>query len=334
MSDATENLVDIYTDEETKEPNQSPDVKELKKQMENLIKLSGMTESKTIQSPSTSKQILGTNKTDKTPESVFQQNRNKLKQKLEAIYGPDGITGDDFEACPKILMSCGHAVDPKSLNDYCKYKIESEDFRFTCPTVTEDGSCNKEWSYEEIRRNAFLSTKQKEMFEEVIALKTLEKSFEIKQCPRCYSYVERSNPTNLSVKCIVCSADGGTEYFFCWQCLQEWKGPFDLADKCENKNCRNQDLEILQKCPLIALLETEIKNCPSIRACPTCGKLVSHNQRGCKNVTCNGCHKEFCFACLELTPVCQANKPGSWFELCAKPIAPRQSSIPKWSHNK
>nr|XP_033815136.1 probable E3 ubiquitin-protein ligase RNF217 isoform X2 [Geotrypetes seraphini] len=331
MSGSTESFEDIYTAEEIPNPDQSQNVKVLKKQWDTISKSSGITESKPIQSPSSSEQKLEANRTVEIQDSVSKQLRDQMKKQLESLYGPDGITGDQLEACPKILMSCGHAVEPTNLTEYCQQKIENGNFTFTCPYLNDGEECNKEWSYEEIRRNAFLSAKLREKFEEAIALKTMNKIFHVKQCPQCYTFVERKNPNDLSVKCIICSAVNEQEYFFCWQCLQEWKGPFALQDRCGNKNCRNQDLEILKSCPLIALLDTKIANCPSIRACPTCGKLVSHNQKGCKNVTCDGCKVEFCFACLELTSVCQAKKPKSWFDFCDKPIAPRQTSIPKWN---
>ncbi|XP_041079771.1 uncharacterized protein LOC121297487 [Polyodon spathula] len=87
----------------------------------------------------------------------------------------------------------------------------------------------------------------------------------------------------------------------------------------------------IKNCPLISLPGTNIKNCPSMRACPTCGSVVEHKLTGCKNIICNQYKVEFCFACLELTPVCQAARQSSWFSVCAKDIAPRQTSIPVWN---
>nr|XP_033815138.1 uncharacterized protein LOC117367043 isoform X4 [Geotrypetes seraphini] len=218
MSGSTESFEDIYTAEEIPNPDQSQNVKVLKKQWDTISKSSGITESKPIQSPSSSEQKLEANRTveiqdsdskqtcdqikkklealygpDRITDSVSKQLRDQMKKQLESLYGPDGITGDQLEACPKILMSCGHAVEPTNLTEYCQQKIENGNFTFTCPYLNDGEECNKEWSYEEIRRNAFLSAKLREKFEEAIALKTMNKIFHVKQDT---SFLQLSEPKN------------------------------------------------------------------------------------------------------------------------------------------
>ncbi len=67
---------------------------------------------------------------------------------------------------------------------------------------------------------------------------------------------------------------------------------------------------------------------PSIRACPTCGKLIEHIGDKCKNIICTRCNVEFCFACLQKTVDCL--KDSSHYNKCNRPIAPIQKHIPIW----
>lgn len=148
------------------------------------------------------------------------------------------------------------------------------------------------------------------------------------KCPGCKSYVERQDLTNLCVHCIICTADTGKRYEFCWQCLKTWKGPAPRSDKCDNNGCVNHRIEKLLQCEDTVLPEVEYLICPSLRACPTCGNLVEHDTTGCKNIICNRCNVEFCFSCLKRTVDCL--KTSSYFIACSDGVAPRQTSIPTW----
>uniref|UniRef100_UPI00398EEB9C uncharacterized protein n=1 Tax=Pristiophorus japonicus TaxID=55135 RepID=UPI00398EEB9C len=254
---------------------------------------------------------------------------------LKFVKRKDEITGDDEPNILRAEMSCKHAVDPNTLTGWCRSLLDQGQYKFFCPALKEGTTekCGQEWPYHEVRKLAALTAEEQRYFEETVAVLAAAEYCEYISCPGCGTFVERTDLTNLSVHCIICTAEKGSVSEFCWQCMKPWKGPGPRSDRCDNEGCTNIELDTLRSCPLINLPQTVVRNCPSIRACPTCGKLLEHNQTGCKNIICCRCHIEFCFACLELTATCQANRPDSWFDLCAKAIAPRQTSISTWNRN-
>ena len=145
------------------------------------------------------------------------------------------------------------------------------------------------------------------------------------KCPACNTLVERGDKTNLCVQCLLCSEEKGKRFYFCWSCLEEWKGPYPRSDKCDNKDCMDPKLKLLLNCRDITLKNVPGVRCPSVRACPTCWTVVEHNTLRCKNITCPHCTVEFCFLCLKLTSVCCSD--NSWFKLCPDGVAPRQTTI-------
>ncbi|XP_020347043.1 probable E3 ubiquitin-protein ligase RNF144A-A [Oncorhynchus kisutch] len=241
---------------------------------------------------------------------------------------------DDDTETLKAEMSCGHAVTPESLTGWCRSLLDQSQFKFLCPAL-EDGTfvkCGAEWSYQEVRRLAVLTTEEMEHFEKTMAALAAATYCEYKSCPVCETFVEREDLTNLSVLCTVCTADKGQRYEFCWQCLKQWKGPAPRSDRCDNDGCINQDLELLKNCETTSLPQVAgVTDCPSIRACPTCGQRVEHDKTGCKNILCPRCNKEFCFVCLKLKEECL--ETSSYFTACSAGVAPRQTSIPTWNRN-
>ncbi|KAG8006108.1 hypothetical protein GBF38_005263 [Nibea albiflora] len=248
---------------------------------------------------------------------------------------------DDDDGCLKAEMSCGHAVTPDSLTQWCRSQLDElsvvmkttflqGNYKFRCPAVVEGTTlCNKVWSYQEVRRLADLSDKEMQYFEENMARLAAAEYTEIQQCPQCRTCVERMDLTNLCVQCTICTADQKKTYQFCWQCLKEWKGPGLRSDRCDNAGCINHDLELLKNCETTTFPEVQgVFACPSIRACPTCGQRVEHDRTGCKNIICSRCQVEFCFVCLKLTSECM--KTSSYFIPCSAGVAPRQTSIPVW----
>lgn len=137
--------------------------------------------------------------------------------------------------------------------------------------------------------------------------------------------------TNLCVHCPICTADKGF-FNFCWQCSSSWKGPAPRSDKCENEGCVNPDVEKLTKAKIITLSQVVnpqggLVQCPSMRACPTCGFIIEHDGTKCKMMMCRRCQKEFCFLCLKLKVEC-LRSGNLYFSLCT--VAERQTSIPSW----
>ncbi|XP_062301003.1 uncharacterized protein LOC134005972 [Scomber scombrus] len=231
-------------------------------------------------------------------------------------------------------MSCGHAVTPQSLTGWCRSLLDQGQYKFKCPAL-KDGTvqlCGKVWPYQEVRRLAVLTAAEMQYFEENMARLAAREYCEFKTCPGCKTCVEREDLTNLSVHCTICKADKREVYQFCWQCLKPWKGSAPRSDRCDNVGCINHDLELLKNCKMTNLPQVQgVDECPSIRACPTCGKIVEHDKTGCKNIICPRCQIEFCFVCLKLTPECM--ETSSYFIPCSDGVAPRQTSIPVWHRN-
>lgn len=227
-------------------------------------------------------------------------------------------------------MSCGHAVTPETLTEWCRTKLEEGDYIFTCPALVNGTQrCNKRLSYTEVRRLADLSREEMQYFEENIAHKALAKICEIQSCPQCKTVMERQDSSNLCVQCTICTASKGSTFIFCWQCLRPWKGHAPRNDRCQNKGCGNKEVQLLQTCNTIDLPAVKGATCcPSIRACPSCGQISEHNQKFCKNIQCPRCRLNFCFICLKSKKEC--SKTTTPFQICSTGVAPRQTSIPKW----
>ncbi|XP_042367991.1 E3 ubiquitin-protein ligase dbl4 [Plectropomus leopardus] len=237
---------------------------------------------------------------------------------------------DDDDDCLRAEMSCGHAVTPDSLTLWCRSQLDEGIHKFRCPAVVQGTKlCNKLWSYQEVRRLANLSVEEMQHFEETMARLAAAEYCEIQPCPQCKTCIEREDLSNLCVRCTICTADQKKTYQFCWQCLRAWKGPDPRSDRCNNDGCINRDLQLLQTCKDISLPAVEgVTACPSVRACPTCGMKVEHNQHNCKNIRCPRCHVEFCFVCLKLKRECC--KTSSPYKMCPSGVAPRQTSVPVW----
>ena len=247
---------------------------------------------------------------------------------------PDAITGmSDPEDQPRVIMSCGHAVDPNTLTAWCRSLLDQHEFDFYCPAIVsletnKTKQCKKVWEYTEVRKIALLNEAEQQYFESKMSEYAAQQYCDMKECPGCRSFVERRDLMNLRVHCMICTKKKGRNYDFCWNCDREWSGPTNSATKCANASCQHPSIPAIKKAPVIKL---NGKDVPSRRACPTCGAVVEHSQIGCKFMTCPRCKKEFCFLCLELKSQCLASAPSSWFGTCKKDVAPRQTEIPVWS---
>jgi len=245
---------------------------------------------------------------------------------------PDAITGmSDPDDEPRVVMSCGHAVDPNTLTAWCRSLLDDHEFEFYCPAIvdqTTNKQCKKVWEYYEVRKIAHLNAAEQQYFESKMSEYAAQQYYDMKECADCRSFVERQDLTNLRVHCIICTKRKGRKYEFCWNCDEEWSGPTTSSVKCGNPNCQHPSIPSVREAPLITL---NGKDVPSRRACPTCGYVVEHNQEGCKFMACPRCKKEFCFLCLESKFVCLLTAPMAWYRTCKKAVAPRQTQIPVWS---
>lgn len=225
-------------------------------------------------------------------------------------------------------MSCGHTVTPMSLTDWCQRQLDDGATKFTCGQT----NCNAVWTYEEVCKMALLTPDEIKYFDDKLFANATKLKLNVKSCPGCQCRVVRADPNNLCVKCPKCSADKKRSYNFCWQCLREWRGPVPALDRCDNKNCCNEQLQTLKNCPDIEFHDEGlkgVKGCPSIRACPKCGNLLEHSRHKCKFINCKRCNMKFCFICLKSYLECQNN----YFGLCISGVAPRQTTIPVWAES-
>ncbi|KAL4006880.1 interleukin 4 receptor [Sarotherodon galilaeus] len=265
----------------------------------------------------------------------------RVPKKQENCYDPHDkkltfVDGEDdldflYEGFKSVRaqMSCGHAVTPTSLTNWCHRLLEQGESRFVCG----GSGCGAEWTFAEVCKMALLDPQETENFRKTMESNAARQTLTTKLCPGCRSTVTRENGSDLNVLCKVCTAVKGRPFEFCWQCLREWKGPRPRKDRCENDGCCNESLETLKKCPDITFhgygyeyeyeYEYGVRVCPSVRACPTCGLLLQHSKKGCPSVFCPRCNGKFCFVCLKRSSTC-------WRIRCTP--APRQTSIPVWKN--
>jgi hypothetical protein len=256
-------------------------------------------------------------------EKIYNKN---IHSHLNLTSRSDEIAGLDYGSY-RALLSCGHACDPNSLTEWCRSILNDGSFKFTCPALIEGRKCDQDWSYDEVRRLALLTQEEKLEFEAKLN-EIYAKSVYLKQCPKCECYTQKEIESK-KIECLNCKKSGIC-FRFCWECDQEW---LDLSssERCGNYSCSNKELDALKNCIFISLPGCPgLGQIPSLRACPTCGKLVEHNGQGCKNIICKQCKVEFCFACMETTIECQRLK-GGHNAVCVKPVAPIQTCIPKTS---
>ena len=250
---------------------------------------------------------------------------------------PDAIFGMSDPGDPKrVEMSCGHAVDPNSLTAWCRSLLDKHEYKFHCPAITgndEKGKpkqCKKVWAYAEVRRVALLNDEECKYFESKMSEYAASQYCDMKECPKCRSFIERNDLNNLRVTCPVCKKKDKSCPDFCWNCLENWSGPTTSAFQCGNPKCEHPKLPSVRDCGMFTLNGKEV---PTRRACPTCGTVVEHDQTGCKFIICVRCKKEFCFMCLELKEECLKTAPSSWYKDCKKPVVAKQTRIPVWSDN-
>ncbi|XP_062300435.1 ankyrin repeat and IBR domain-containing protein 1-like [Scomber scombrus] len=270
-------------------------------------------------------------------QEYVEEQENVEGQENEKCYDPEDSTftfvdrEDEMDflyigyKSRRALMSCGHSVTPMSLTNWCRYLLDQHEHRFVCGQP----NCDAVWPYKEVRKMALLTPEEMKEFEKKTFINCKD-IFDVKSCPGCKYRVVRTDLNDLSVHCSVCTTEKKKVYRFCWQCLREWKGPAPRSDRCDNDDCVIQPLETLTKCSEIIFEDVVgVTGCPSIRACPTCGLLLEHNRKKCKNIVCHRCKVEFCFVCLKVSKEC-SNITGSYFKTCSDGVAPRQTSIPVW----
>ena len=247
---------------------------------------------------------------------------------------PDAITGmSDPDDQPRVMMTCGHAVDPNTLTAWCRSLLDKHQWEFFCPAIVSETpikKCKKVWEYSEVRKVALFNEAEQKYFESKMSEYAAQRYCDMKECPGCRSFVERRDLKNLRVHCGICTHKTKQEFDFCWNCEKEWSGPTTSSVKCGDSDCEHPSMPGIREARTITINE---KSVPCRRACPTCGVVVEHKGTGCKFIICPRCQKEFCFLCLLLEEDCLKLKPTSWYSTCKKEVAPRQTAIPVWSRN-
>lgn len=187
---------------------------------------------------------------------------------------------------------------PDNLYGLVRKNILKAEYRLLCPGKTDFGSCGQEWDNVDVLKCCVLSSDEYLFFSEKLSFNFLNKKREIKICPRCYSYCERSDDMGSHVKCLKCSGCFST-FKFCWDCLQIWTPDhscYDFSNSINNEEIRRQ----LNECSKVTLDYSHMCGVPSKRLCPNCKALLQHDQ-ACKSMLCTFCNTEFCFACLQTT---------------------------------
>ncbi len=246
---------------------------------------------------------------------------------------PDAITGmSDPDDQPRVMMTCGHAVDPNTLTAWCRSLLDKQEWEFFCPATigATNKQCKKIWEYSEIRKVALFNEAEQKFFESKMSEYAAQLYCDMKECPGCRSFVERRDLKNLRVHCGICTRKKRKEFDFCWHCEKEWSGPVTSVVKCGSSDCAHPSIPSIRDAKVIRINEKEV---PCRRACPTCGVVVEHKGTGCKFIICPRCKKEFCFLCLKIKVACLSAAPASWYGACTKPVAPKQTTIPVWSRN-
>lgn len=201
-----------------------------------------------------------------------------------------------------VLMSCGHAITPANLYEYCWNMLLQGKLVFSCPNVNSVGHtnvniCGAIWTRYEVSVKARLTEDEYAMFEMKLNHNFCRSKNDIRSCPLCGTLCERLNKTSSKVVCQECLIQGKPHYEFCWQCQKVW-----LTDNlvyCGNVSCETMtgmrtEQEMLRHA---RRKDFDGYSCPAIRMCPMCSTFLEHDA-GCKHITCN-CGYQFCFVCLQ-----------------------------------
>ena len=204
---------------------------------------------------------------------------------------------------------------------YCRSLLDGRKFQFLCPYIGKEGYCGKEWPFFIVRRFAVLTEGEMITFETKICENYMRKACGIQECPKCHSLCERAKSTDRRIVCSFCSKRG-SRFEFCWSCLDRWDG--SGTDSCGNSECTGQDprLKILRDAPSKSIVG--VANCPSRRACPSCGMIIEHT-KACKHMSCP-CGQKFCFICLKKADANGIYQCGSYNTPCS--VAAVQKIIP------
>uniref|UniRef100_A0A8C8REC1 RBR-type E3 ubiquitin transferase n=1 Tax=Pelusios castaneus TaxID=367368 RepID=A0A8C8REC1_9SAUR len=229
--------------------------------------------------------------------SESEQWREQAEQ-LQVICSPGEASGTGVPGVLQGQGSCGHWVNVAGLRGWVRALLDQGIISFHCPSCP-----GTPWLWQELCKLGLFSDKDQATLEaQILAQKGARGSYH--QCPRCQNLIQRLDPKNLCTICLSCSQQAGGLYCFCWGCRRDWMGPVSQGNSCSNPQCSLQT--VLYDTPEIQALESSVRGCPSLRVCPNCHTLVSHNGKGCPMVDCPECCMEFCYRCLRDHLECRA----------------------------
>ena len=171
----------------------------------------------------------------------------------------------------------------------------------------------------QVKHVCVLEPDEIQSYEQRLAENYARRALGVQECPGCESLCIKKNKVDQVVRCPVCTKKNGAAFDFCWSC----KNP-STTEHCLMRDCDAQDprLKYLKTCEKKVIIQ--VPNCPSLRACPTCGVLIEHTG-ACKHMICQGCDTEFCFICLKKRRKIRGWQCGSWNSTCRP--APVQTTI-------
>lgn len=249
---------------------------------------------------------------------------------LQTALQPDMITrveaesdAEEHKSC--IVMPCGHYITPEELTKFVRstYKVVGSPI-VRCPFVDKSVApsarlpCGKIWEFTDITDRGSLSKSQLKEFETAVNSLSCRNAGD-KCCPHCHQFGRRGSDVKINrVQCAHCKKE------FCWACCSAWIP--SSPSGCGNAGCNGKDwrLRVLETCDK-KVCQHVTSECPSIRACPKCGTMLSHSE-GCKHMACV-CGTEFCMLCLSVkTGGAFPTSCGRYSTNCS--VAPCQTAIP------
>jgi len=178
-------------------------------------------------------------------------------------------------------LKCGCLYCKPCLRGYYETLInDGKVLKLVCPNPT----CAA--SLEEDDLKNILTNKQFARYQQFFLLASLRSDPTVRWCPKpgCETAVHGSEE-DCHMKCPTCSTE------FCWKCNLEWHEgiPCERAKRQAEKGKKKKSRQERRA-------ERYIKK--HSRLCPLC-KTPIQKTSGCNHMTCQSCHYEFCWLCMQ-----------------------------------
>ncbi|XP_067378744.1 uncharacterized protein [Channa argus] len=169
----------------------------------------------------------------------------------------------------RALMSCGHAVTPMSLTNWCRRLLDEGKSRFVCG----QSGCNVEWPYAEVCKMALLTPEEMKYFKKAMASNSTSGYFETKR--QCLRERMRQNPHSHHY--------GNTK-----ESLKTLRSCADITPKCVRGFTACPSIRACPTCGILLHYDnTMCKNvtCPrcKVKFCFVCLKLTTECMKTSQN---------------------------------------------------